>query len=65
LRDDVLPVERITFRGLNKIEKEKPVIMRFDLNEDVGYQMSLKKLLDMNKWKKKLGQHAGITCIEP
>ena len=49
MRDDVLPVERITFRGLNKIEKEKPVIMRFDLNEDVGYQMILKELLDMNK----------------
>jgi hypothetical protein len=60
-----LPVERITLRGLHKIEREKPVIMRFDLNENVGYQMSLKKLLDINQWKKKLGQHAGSPALNP
>jgi hypothetical protein len=34
---------------MKKTGRAKPVLMRFDLNEDVGYQMIMKELLDMNK----------------
>ena len=48
-----------------KGNENKPVIKRFDLDEDVGYEITLKELLMMSEPKDKKNIIFDTTRIEP